>query len=103
VNDADETVSAVVAAKAPGVVIVDDWDGFGQKLTASGRATFTEVPVEPEHVASGDERFGYSAAFVQQVHHSTLVGIARCLRRCGAGRCRAPSKLFARRRRALER
>ena len=39
VNDADETVSAIVAAKAPGVEIVDDWDGFGQKLTASGAAT----------------------------------------------------------------
>jgi alkylation response protein AidB-like acyl-CoA dehydrogenase len=77
VNDADETVSAVVAAKAPGVEIVDDWDGFGQKLTASGAATFTDVPVEPEHVASGEDRFGYSAAFVQQVHHATLVGIAR--------------------------
>jgi alkylation response protein AidB-like acyl-CoA dehydrogenase len=77
VNDADETVSAVVAAKAAGVVIVDDWDGFGQKLTASGATTFTNVPVEPEHVASSDERFGYSAAFVQQVHHATLVGIAR--------------------------
>jgi alkylation response protein AidB-like acyl-CoA dehydrogenase len=77
VNDADETVSAVVAAKAPGVVIVDDWDGFGQKLTASGGATFTDVPVEPEQVASGEQRFGYSAAFVQQVHHATLVGIAR--------------------------
>jgi alkylation response protein AidB-like acyl-CoA dehydrogenase len=77
VNDADETVSAVVAATAPGVEIVDDWDGFGQKLTASGAATFTEVPVEPEHVASGEDRFGYSAAFVQQVHHATLVGIAR--------------------------
>jgi alkylation response protein AidB-like acyl-CoA dehydrogenase len=77
VNDADETVSAVVAANAPGVEIVDDWDGFGQKLTASGAATFTDVPVEPEHVASGEDRFGYSAAFVQQVHHATLVGIAR--------------------------
>jgi alkylation response protein AidB-like acyl-CoA dehydrogenase len=77
VNDADETVSAVVAAKAPRVVIADDWDGFGQKLTASGGATFTDVPVEPEHVASGEDRFGYSAAFVQQVHHATLVGIAR--------------------------
>ena len=77
VNDAGETVSAVVAAKAPRVKIVDNWDGFGQKLTASGTATFSDVPVEPEHVASGEERFGYSAAYVQQVHHATLVGIAR--------------------------
>ena len=77
VNDVDEAVSAVVAAKAPGVNIVDDWDGFGQKLTASGTTTFSSVPVEPEHVVSGDLRFGYSPAFLQQVHHATLVGIAR--------------------------
>jgi alkylation response protein AidB-like acyl-CoA dehydrogenase len=77
VNDVDETVSAVIATKAPGVDIADDWDGFGQRLTASGGATFTAVPVEPEHVARGEERFGYSAAYVQQVHHATLVGIAR--------------------------
>ena len=73
VNNSDETVSAVVATKAPGVQIVDDWDGFGQKLTASGGATFTDVLVEPYHVANGEERFGYSAAYVQQVHHATLV------------------------------
>ena len=46
VNDADETVSAIVAAKAPGVEIVDDWDGFGQKLTASGAAR--RVPAQRE-------------------------------------------------------
>jgi alkylation response protein AidB-like acyl-CoA dehydrogenase len=77
VNDADETISAVIAAKAPGVAIVDDWDGFGQRLTASGAATFADVPVEPDHVLSAEQRFAYSAAFVQEVHHATLVGIAR--------------------------
>lgn len=77
VNDADETVSVVVATSAPGVDIVDDWDGFGQRLTGSGAATFTNVPVEPGQVVAGEERFGYSAAFVQQVHLATLVGIAR--------------------------
>ncbi|WP_158814687.1 acyl-CoA dehydrogenase family protein [Methylocapsa sp. S129] len=77
VNDANETVSVVVSATAPGVDIIDDWDGFGQRLTGSGTATFTDVPVEPEQVVAGEERFGYSAAFVQQVHLATLVGIAR--------------------------
>jgi alkylation response protein AidB-like acyl-CoA dehydrogenase len=77
VNDADETVSVVVPARAPGVDIVDDWDGFGQRLTGSGTATFTNVPVEPEQVVAGEERFDYSAAFVQHVHLATLVGVAR--------------------------
>jgi alkylation response protein AidB-like acyl-CoA dehydrogenase len=56
VNGASEAVSAVVAVKDPGVNIVDDWDGFGQRLTASGTATFTDVPVEPEHAGASRDR-----------------------------------------------
>ncbi len=43
-GEAGEETSVVVAAKGPGVTIADDWDGFGQRLTASGTATFTEAP-----------------------------------------------------------
>ena len=46
----DETggpVTAAVPARAPGVTIVDDWDGFGQALTASGTATFEGVALDP--------------------------------------------------------
>src|SRR5699024_10142410 len=35
-GDDDQPISLTVPAEAPGVEIVDDWDGFGQKLTASG-------------------------------------------------------------------
>ncbi|UDL95632.1 acyl-CoA dehydrogenase family protein [Lichenihabitans sp. PAMC28606] len=77
VDGEGETVSVIAAVGATGVGILDDWDGFGQKLTGSGTATFTNVPIAPEHVVPGDERFGYSAAFVQVVHLATLVGIAR--------------------------
>ena len=77
VDEAGETVSAVVAARAPGVEILDDWDGFGQRLTGSGTATFKDATLSADHVVSGDLRFGYSAAFVQVVHLATLTGIAR--------------------------
>jgi alkylation response protein AidB-like acyl-CoA dehydrogenase len=77
IDDANETVSVIVSTKAPGIQIVDDWDGFGQRLTGSGAATFTNVQVDPDNVELGNERFGYSAAFVQQVHLATLAGIAR--------------------------
>jgi alkylation response protein AidB-like acyl-CoA dehydrogenase len=77
IDDANETVSVIVPAKTPGIQIVDDWDGFGQRLTGSGTATFTNVQVDPDNVELGNERFGYSAAFVQQVHLATLAGIAR--------------------------
>jgi alkylation response protein AidB-like acyl-CoA dehydrogenase len=77
VDAAGEAVSVVVAAAAAGVRILDDWDGFGQKLTGSGTATFADAPVQPDHVEPAEARFGYSAAFVQQVHLATLAGIAR--------------------------
>ena len=50
-----EGVGATVARHAPGVSVVDDWDGFGQILTVSGTATFCDVPVEPRHLVR-DER-----------------------------------------------
>jgi alkylation response protein AidB-like acyl-CoA dehydrogenase len=77
VDAAGEPVSVVIAAAAPGAKIADDWDGFGQRLTGSGTATFTDALVQPEHVEPAERRFGYSAAFVQQVHLATLAGIAR--------------------------
>lgn len=38
---------ATGAPGAPGVTTVDDWDGFGQRLTASGTTTFVDVEVDP--------------------------------------------------------
>ncbi|WP_448954437.1 acyl-CoA dehydrogenase family protein [Labrys neptuniae] len=72
-----ESLSAVVARHAPGVDVIDDWDGFGQILTASGTTTFTEAPVDPADVIIDDDRFKYSAAFYQLVHLATLAGIGR--------------------------
>ena len=72
-----QSLSAVVARHAPGVDVVDDWDGFGQILTASGTTTFTDAPVDPADVVIDDDRFKYSAAFYQLVHLATLAGIGR--------------------------
>lgn len=63
-------------AKAPGVEIVDDWDGFGQRLTASGTALFEDAPVIGEPLPTA-VRFSYGPAFFQAVHLATLAGIAR--------------------------
>jgi alkylation response protein AidB-like acyl-CoA dehydrogenase len=43
-------VSALVDAHAPGVSQSDDWDGFGQRLTASGSASFANTPVRREDI-----------------------------------------------------
>ncbi|MDT3378816.1 acyl-CoA dehydrogenase family protein [Labrys neptuniae] len=72
-----QSLSATVARHAPGVDVIDDWDGFGQILTASGTTTFTDTPVDPADVVIDDDRFKYSAAFYQLVHLATLAGIGR--------------------------
>ena len=70
-------VVAAVSTRAPGVEIVDDWDGFGQALTASGTAHFTGVVVEPDWIKPDPARFPYAMAFFQLVHLATLAGIGR--------------------------
>jgi alkylation response protein AidB-like acyl-CoA dehydrogenase len=80
VGSADENgegVGAAVARDAPGVQVVDDWDGFGQILTVSGTATFRDALVEPSHLVRDEARPKYFPAFFQMVHLATLVGIGR--------------------------
>ncbi len=78
-SDADgNAVFAVVSRDAPGVEVVDDWDGMGQRLTASGTTHFVDVPVDEAEVATdGAAPFLYSEAFYQLVHLATLAGIGR--------------------------
>ncbi|MBP1876255.1 Dibenzothiophene desulfurization enzyme C [Ensifer adhaerens] len=74
-----EGIAVAVRRDAEGVEVVDDWDGFGQTLTASGTTTFRNVAVEPEDIVVDDERFKYSSAFYQIVHLATLAGIGRAI------------------------
>ncbi|MFN5688181.1 acyl-CoA dehydrogenase family protein, partial [Bradyrhizobium sp.] len=48
IDDAGRPVLAWVRRDAPGVQVVDDWDGFGQRTTASGTVIFEAAPVEEE-------------------------------------------------------
>ncbi|TSJ60211.1 monooxygenase [Starkeya sp. 3C] len=75
------SVTAVVRRDAPGVQVVDDWDGFGQTLTASGTALFDEVDVQDADLVEDASIFGYTLPFYQLVHLSTLAGIARAAAR----------------------
>jgi alkylation response protein AidB-like acyl-CoA dehydrogenase len=63
----------------PGVEVIDDWDGFGQTLTASGTTHLRSVAVDPRNIVSNEERFQYSPAFYQIFHLANLAGIGRAL------------------------
>lgn len=78
-NAEGEGIAVTVRRHADGVEVIDDWDGFGQVLTASGTTTFTNVSVTDEDIAHDDDRFKYGAAFYQLVHLATLAGIGRAI------------------------
>lgn len=78
--DRDHSANVLVPTSAAGVHQFDDWDGFGQRLTASGTTLFEDVEIHPEDVESyPNARFPQSslAAFFQLVHLATLSGIGR--------------------------
>lgn len=72
-------LAANVRRETPGVEVLDDWNGFGQTLTASGTTHFTGVVVEDEEVDPDKNRFRYSPSFLQAVHLANLAGIGRAI------------------------
>ncbi|MFJ4372685.1 SfnB family sulfur acquisition oxidoreductase [Pseudomonas japonica] len=49
-NEEGRQVIAFIRRASPGLRIVDDWSGFGQRTTASGTVLLNEVPVDAELV-----------------------------------------------------
>ncbi|SAK74139.1 acyl-CoA dehydrogenase [Caballeronia temeraria] len=75
----DEALSVTVDRRADGVEVIDDWDGMGQRLTASGTSRFNNVKVDEHEIVAGRAPFPYSEAFYQLVHLATLAGIGRAV------------------------
>ncbi|MGY4403622.1 acyl-CoA dehydrogenase family protein [Bradyrhizobium sp. USDA 3315] len=73
-------VTILVDTSQPGVSVEDDWDGFGQRLTASGTAEFKNVTVTPDRIIGpgyGTEGRVFGTAHVQLILLATLAGIAK--------------------------
>ncbi len=75
---------AVVPIDRAGVTVEDDWDGFGQRLTATGTTRLESVAVrEDEFFELGDpddQPTGYMGAFLQLYLQAVTVGILRSVR-----------------------
>lgn len=76
-DDDGKPIGALVPTRAEGVEILDDWDGFGQTLSASGTALFKNVVISDDLINPAQVRFRYSNGFFQTVHLATLAGIGR--------------------------
>ncbi len=72
-------VHAIIPADREGVTLFDDWDGFGQRLTASGATTFDSVLVYDDEVSlvPEDHRLAHSQTFLQLYLTAVAVGIAK--------------------------
>lgn len=71
-------VQVVVPVDREGIELYDDWDGFGQRLTASGSTRFTDVLIEPVEVTtvSDGAHLGHSTTFLQLYLAAVSAGIA---------------------------
>ena len=88
---------AWVERDAPGVRVTDDWDGMGQRTTASGTVELVDVEVHEDRITpyhltfEGPQTYG---AFAQVLHAALDVGIARAALREAADFVRTTSRPY---------
>jgi SfnB family sulfur acquisition oxidoreductase len=79
-NDDDgRSVIAFLPRHTPGVTVVDDWMGFGQRVTGSGTTIFEAVEVDPFGLVSMTALFEAPTSmgpFAQIMHAAVEQGIA---------------------------
>ncbi|MDY7578462.1 SfnB family sulfur acquisition oxidoreductase [Herbaspirillum sp. RTI4] len=74
------TFLAFVPRQSPGVTIIDDWDGFGQRLTGSGSVEFDQVWVDADWVVPFKASFDRPTTIgplAQLLHAAIDQGIAQ--------------------------
>jgi len=85
-DDDGNLVYAYIRRDSPGLTIVDDWDGIGQRTTASGTVLAEDVAVDPAHVINRHKAFDRqtsSGAYSQILHAAVDLGIARAAFKAG--------------------
>ncbi len=79
-DESDQAVLAFVRQGAPGLTVVDDWSGFGQRTTASGTVIVENVRVSPFeifHTQRSYDRPTFAGPFAQITTAAIDLGIAR--------------------------
>ena len=80
VDDEGQHVLAFVARDTPGLTIVDDWSGMGQRTTASGTVVLDRVRVAADRVVPSHLAYANPSVHgaVSQILHAAIdAGIAR--------------------------
>lgn len=75
-----EQVGVLIRTDAPGVERIDDWAGFGQRMTGSGTTVLEAVRISDADVLDREaDRPSHGGAFVQLVLLAVLAGIGRAV------------------------
>lgn len=79
-GDDGRSLIAFLPRETPGITIVDDWSGFGQRTTGSGTTTFRDVDAHPFSIVSMSALFERPTPMgpnAQIMHAAIDQGIAR--------------------------
>ncbi|CAN5658969.1 acyl-CoA dehydrogenase family protein [soil metagenome] len=78
IDAAGRDLQVIIPVDRDGVELFDDWDGFGQRMTASGGTRFDNVEVHPVEVTtvSDGNHIGHSTTFLQLYLAAVAAGIA---------------------------
>ncbi len=97
-DEREKRVLAIVPRDAPGLTLLDDWDGMGQRTTASGTTILDGVRVTANRVLPLHRAFARRTpigAFAQLLHAAIDLGLARAALREAGRFVRERSRPFA--------
>ena len=94
-DDTGGDVIAAIRTDQPGVRQSDDWDGFGQRTTASGTSVFEEALVEPGNLIDFSTRFSYQTAFYQLMLLAVITGSGQAAVRDFAQEVKARTRVYS--------
>lgn len=95
--DGAQLVSVALPATLPGVTRLDDWDGFGQRMTASGTTRFEHVALSEANIVrrfDGKAPGGYHKAFLQLILLASIAGVGRAVLRDGVAFVQRKTRAF---------
>lgn len=79
-NEEDQLVSVLLPVDRQGISILDDWDGMGQRLTASGGVLLEDVEVLPHEISTRglNTLVGRHTSTLRQLHlAASMAGAVR--------------------------
>ncbi|HIW99367.1 MAG TPA: acyl-CoA dehydrogenase family protein [Candidatus Nesterenkonia stercoripullorum] len=94
-DDQGRELGVFVRRDQPGVSVRDDWNGFGQRTTASGGITLDGAAVDPAEIRELTDRFPYQTALYQHILIVALAGIAEAAARDAAAEVSARKRVYS--------